>query len=188
MKKIFECEKCGKSFDDEKICKKHELTCNIGELVYVAECFFVAQTFHENPRFYSMFKETIIVSDEFVGAFRKVSNNYEYINDLMYSDIVNELPDEFTKCLIEDFIMCGEFDEKSISNIIDNKKFTDYYGSEYYPNDDLVCEIHFVNPYKSDDEIGNAFVSVYKIEKEKLSKHDKINVNTRKWITDNISR
>lgn len=194
MKQVFKCEKCNEEFNDKYECQKHEKLCGKDgeDFVYVAECFITSQTYHENPRFYKIFKKTVIISDEFIEKFREIKNekDYETVNELMYDDLVqNELPDKFTGIIIEGMASCGDFDKENVSYIIDNKTFMEYYSDdEYYPNDDLVAEIHFKCYYKDDDELGTAFLSVYKLEKEKLEKQDDVDIEMRKWITDNIDR
>lgn len=191
MKQLFKCEFCQETFESEKECRQHEIVCSSEDMVYVAECFYASQTFHENPRYFEMFKETVIVNSEFIERVRPVKeNDYEFLDELFQDDAFTDLiPSKFIETIIDDFIMCGEFDEESVSQIIDNEEFMDWYSDKtYYPNDDLVCEIRFRNKYKSEDDLGIAFISVYKIEKSKLSKHDKVDIRLRKWITDNVSR
>lgn len=192
MQKVFRCEFCYDDFYDETKCELHELDCNqrYDKVAYVAECFLANQTFHENPRFYSIFKKTVIVDDKFAEMVRPLKNgDYERINDLFQDQhFLKFIPQKFSDTIVEKFIMCGDFDEKSV-NIIDGETLMDWYSDEkVHPDDDLVCEIHFKNKYKEHDDIGIAFMSVYKIERSKLQHHDYVDIMLRKWVTSNVRR
>jgi len=194
MNRLYKCEHCDKEFDDEKECESHELECKytVDDFAYVAECFIASQTYHENPRYFSMFKETVIVDSDFVEKFRLIKGDecYDIVNDVMYSGVVQgQLPDKLRDMLYEHMIQCGDFDKSNISQIIDGETFTQFYGDEdYHPNDDLVAEVHFKCYYKNEDDLGNAYISVFKLEKEKLELQDLCDIKVRKWITDNITR
>ena len=110
MIKKFICEICEKEFHNAKECKSHELECG-KDYFYVAECFFASQTYYENPRFFSIFKKTVPVTDEFVKLFKKLEkDNYDLVNEIFYNQIIEEnLPSIFMETLMEDFIECGDF-------------------------------------------------------------------------------
>ncbi len=193
MKTVYKCEKCGLGFSERDECLDHEKQCGLTETdyVYVAECFAAGQTYHENPRFYSMYKNTVIVDEEFVSKLRalKGETNYTLLDDIYYSDeIQNQLPARFRILVNEDILSCSSLTEENISQIIDGETFTTWYGDDNIPEDDLVLEIHFKCRYKEAEELGTAFLSVYRITKAKLQKQDTVDVSVRKWVTDNIVR
>lgn len=181
------------SSDIEEIMQKYNNTTPEKEdFVYVAECFASWQTYYESARHFGLYKTTIMIDNEFVNMFRKLDGDdcYDTVNEIMCSDtVLNHLPSRFQYLLYDHMLQHSDFSSENVSEIIDSELMNDWYGSkEFYPDDDLVGEIHFKCYYKESDELGTAYISVYKIEMNKLDKHDKIDLKVRKWITNNTFR
>jgi len=180
----YECETCGEHFEDRYDCEKHEKKCGVKMMDGVfAELVSISQTHYENPRDFRILKKTVPITEELVNKF-KVLETKESVIEIDESgdlyEMLEALDSDFSTHLGEYILHECEVEEKNIDYIIKENEY------DYYTEKGLIYELGFKDKYCSDtSEVGMAYISIFRMDSKKLKKHDNVNIELEKWITDN---